>query len=65
MYYQPNNTPNEPRSILATLRAVIPPRPLEFGEALQLAESDWPSWRPRCLPTCPAIPRRRSRRPSG
>src|SRR3954465_7257164 len=38
MHHQPNDTPKEPRSILAPLRAVIPPRPLEFGEALQLAE---------------------------
>jgi Zn-dependent peptidase ImmA (M78 family) len=31
-------TPNENRSVLASLRAVIPIRPLEPGEALQVAE---------------------------
>ncbi len=33
-----NTTPNENRSVLASLRAVIPVRPLEPGEALQVAE---------------------------
>ena len=33
-----NTTPNENRSVLASLRAVIPIRPLEPGEALQVAE---------------------------
>ena len=33
-----NTTLNENRSVLASLRAVIPIRPLEFGEALQVAE---------------------------
>ena len=33
-----NTTPNENRSVLASLRAVIPIRPLAPGEALQVAE---------------------------
>lgn len=38
MHNQHQDYRKESRSILASLRAVIPPRPLEFGEALQLAE---------------------------
>lgn len=33
-----NNTTNEGRSVLASLRALIPRRPVSFNEALQIAE---------------------------
>ena len=33
-----DNTANQGRSVLASLRALIPPRPLSFSEALQIAE---------------------------
>lgn len=38
MYHKANDTHAESRSVLATLRSLIPARPLEFSEALQVAE---------------------------